>query len=127
MKQRQGFVSNSSSSSFVIAFDPRIEKVAFLFKMLAEAAANSDGCGGEGTSVSVYDDPDELFEEIYGDPEDYEEGDEPLAALLRAKGAGPDHRFAYISADYNDGTMHGLVEAIKAHESEDMMVISEMG
>ena len=39
MKQRQGFVSNSSSSSFVIAVDPRGEKVAFLFKMLAEAAA----------------------------------------------------------------------------------------
>ncbi len=125
MKQRHGFVSNSSSSSFVIAFDPRIEKVAFLFKMLA-AAAHSVGYD-EGTSMTVYDDPDVLFRDIYGDPEDYEEEDGPLLVLMKAKSAGMDHRFAYISADYNDGTMHGLVEAIKAHESEDMMVISEMG
>ena len=114
MKQRQGFVSNSSSSSFVIAFDPRVEKVAFLFKMLAEAAANSDGCG-EGTSVSVFDDPDELFKTIYGDPEDYE-GDDALDSLETMKKLGPDHRFAYISADYSDGTMNGLVEAIKSYK-----------
>ena len=124
MRTRNGFVSNSSSSSFVVAFNPRNDRVNFLFTTLEMAVDPGDG--DPDSEMSIHDTAEEAVMKTY-DLSEYGEGEAPYRILEDAKSVPGGFRFALISADYSDGTLNGILDVIRKDESGDMIIISDGG
>jgi hypothetical protein len=119
MKTRIGYVSNSSSSSFIIAYNPQFpicETCGSSLKTLMDVLKGYDGCNETEITFDVVNILEEYETDIqynidHGWEQDNEDSNKIVEDIKKVAKDQPGYEFMELKIDYNDNFIRDIVQA----------------